>query len=30
MEHPDERMLSPEVKEYITYLKNCLENMSAM
>ena len=30
MERPDERTLSPEAKEYITYLENRLENMSAM
>lgn len=30
MERPDERTLSPEAKEYISYLENRLENMSAM
>lgn len=30
MERPDERTLSPEAKEYISYLENRLENMSTM
>ena len=30
MERPEERTLSPEAKEYIAYLENRLENMSAM
>lgn len=30
MDRPDERTLSPEAKDYITYLETLLENMSAM
>lgn len=30
MERPDERTLSPEAKEYISYLENRLENMSTL